>query len=65
MRYNLPDRVLRELFSFARNIPFQKLYCLVLVHEALIQKEAILISLYMEEILTVFIGMSKKKSILF
>ena len=63
MRYNLPDRVLRELFP--ENIPFQKLYCLVLVHEALIQKEAILISLYMEEILTVFIGMSKKKSILF
>ncbi len=41
MKYNLPDRILRELSFLRRSILSQKLYCLVPVHEAQIQKEVI------------------------
>ena len=41
MKYNLPDRILRELSFFAKKYSVTKLYCLVPVHEAQIQKEVI------------------------
>ena len=44
-----------------RNIPFQKLYCLVPVLGALIRREAMLISLCMEEIFDGFYWDVKEK----
>lgn len=57
MGYDLPDRVLRELFFMPESIPSQELYYLVPMHEVLTPKEAISILQYTVEILTVFIGM--------
>ena len=57
MGYDLPDRVLRELFFMLESIPSQELYYLVPMHEVLTPKEAISILQYTVEILTVFIGM--------
>ena len=64
MKYNLPDRIVRELCSFAKKIPLKKSFCLVPAHEERIQNEAISISLYTAGILMTFIGMLRKKRIL-
>ena len=41
MKYNLPDRVFRELSSFAQAHSVKKSYCLVRGQEGRIQKEVI------------------------
>lgn len=42
MKYNLPDRVFRELSALAVNIQLQKSFCSVPVQEEQIPKEVIL-----------------------
>lgn len=62
MKDHLPERIVRELCSFAQKHAVTKSYCLVRVHGAQIQKEAISISQYTAEILITFIGMLKKNT---
>lgn len=57
MKYNIPERVLRDISVFAKKYSINK--------EVTIQREVILILLYMVEILILFIGILKKKYIPF
>ena len=65
MKYNIPERVLKDISVFAKNIQSIKWFYLDQGQEVTIQREVILILLYMVEILTLFIGILKKKYIPF
>ena len=66
MKYNIPERVLKDISAFAKKYSINKSnFYLDREQEVTIQREVILILLYMAEILTLFIGILKKKYILF
>ena len=64
MKYNIPERVLKDISAFAKKYSINK----VILFGSRARgdnTEVILILLYMAEILTLFIGILKKKYILF
>ena len=56
MKYNIPERVLKDISAFAKKYSINKVIYLDREQEVTIQREVILILLYMAEILTLLLG---------
>lgn len=65
MKYNIPERVLKDISAFAKKYSINKVILFDREQEVTIQREVILILLYMAEILTLFIGILKKSTFSF